>query len=36
MDLIGQTDIDSLRGDGAELIIYRDRASPPLFQVFPV
>lgn len=36
LDLIGQSDIDSLRRDAADLIIYGDSASPPLSQVFPV
>lgn len=36
LDLIGQTDIDSLRRDDAELIIYEDIASPARFPVFSV
>lgn len=36
LDLIGQSDTDSVRRDYAELIIFGDSASPSLFQVLPV
>lgn len=36
LHLIGQSDIDSLRRDAADLIIYGDSASPLLPQVFPL